>query len=273
MDTVYLYDPDPHDLGERERVVRAQLTGSALDDWAIRAIPSRNALLLALRDDALAGRGSVAFIDLREDDLDISYQGYRIVDTIRRHPDISISSRPLVWTSYATRAVVDQCNAVGAFGVVSDSWILNTPGAPLSEIVRWAFAQRPVHRRFGNPFRTYHRAGTDPEAEEKTRDARFREWFRLPCSPEYYALLWGIAHEVDKTYLMHYLADRLVVTSPKAAEKRIEQLRAAMHARFAGRNDAITARQFLAQIMPAAPNLEFEEARSPADKRGQDDLA
>jgi hypothetical protein len=50
---VYLYDASPIDVRDRRVLLEDQLRrAGVLDDWAVRATPSRNALLMSLYADA-----------------------------------------------------------------------------------------------------------------------------------------------------------------------------------------------------------------------------
>ncbi len=106
-DVVYLYDANPIDLRGRFAQLRSQLAEASADTgWEIRPTSSRNSLLVSL---AAGGREpgkrpSASLIDLRAETGDLDQLGFRICETITRHPALSRSTRPLVWTDVHTAA-------------------------------------------------------------------------------------------------------------------------------------------------------------------------
>jgi len=94
---VYLYDASPINVRDRRVLLEDQLRRvGMLDDWEVRATPSRNALLVSLYADAAGrpARASVTLIDLRAETGDLEQIGFKVCDRITRHPSLRRATRP-----------------------------------------------------------------------------------------------------------------------------------------------------------------------------------
>ncbi|MGH2884400.1 MAG: hypothetical protein ACRDPA_17180 [Solirubrobacteraceae bacterium] len=198
---VYLYDASPIDVRDRRVLLADQLRqAGVLDEWEVRATPSRNALLVSLYADAAQrpARASVTLIDLRAETGDLEQIGFKVCDRIVRHPSLRRATRPVIWSDIHTAANLQYAGGVGAVAVVDDEWVDSETDAPLVDVLRWVWAQ-PTERH-ANPRapRVFPKDSSSLQAEERHRRERFERWFGYPPNDLdlEFALLWGMAEAV-----------------------------------------------------------------------------
>src|SRR4051812_22180376 len=115
---IFIHDPDPGMLHKHSvpllREYRVEEGG--LD---LRAFENRNELLAAI---AAEQRPSLALVDLQHDDWrDLNYSGHRIIETIRYHPSLWQTCRPLAFTVHAVPQVLALVARHGAYGMIAQS--------------------------------------------------------------------------------------------------------------------------------------------------------
>jgi hypothetical protein len=181
---VYLYDANRIDVRGRRVLLEEQLRrAGVLDEWEVRATPSRNALLVSLYADAAQrpARASVTLIDLRAETGDLEQIGFKVCDRITRHPSVRRATRPVIWSDIPTAANLQYARGVGAVAVVDDEWVDSGSDAPLVDVLRWAWAE-PVDRGNACAPRVFPKDSSSVEAEQRERRERFERWFGYPPS-------------------------------------------------------------------------------------------
>lgn len=260
MKLLYIQDADPGSIAARIAKITDEWADHGITDWELRATQSRNALLLALAADAESGRQSVALVDLRSETGDIEQVGFRIVETIRRHPDLARVCRPVVCTEEMTAANARYADSVGAFAIIDTTWAYEQAGPTLTDAFEWALSQPAgelrLHRRRAMLLPA---EGADEEDEERDQAAQFRAWFGFAPSDLHLALLWGMANAVELEFLKGYLAQAGLAVSPRAAKRQLERLQQAMASEVEAMDRPETARaeiarRFLAEVVPPQPD-------------------
>ncbi len=260
MNLLYLQDADPGSLAARVARITDEWSDFGIEGWALRATQSRNALLRALAADSEAGQDSVALIDLRSETGDIEQVGFRIVETIRRHPDLARVCRPMICTEEMTAANARYADSVGAFAVVDTTWAYAQDGPTLTELFQWALAEATgelrLHRRRA---RLLPQEGADEDDEQREQAAQFRAWFGFAPKDLHLALLWGMANAVELEFLKSYVAQAGLAASPRVAKRQLERLQQAMAAEVEAMDRPETARaeiarRFLAEVVPPQPD-------------------
>ena len=260
---VYLYDASPIDVRDRRVLLEDQLRrAGVLDDWEVRATPSRNALLMSLYADAAQrpARSSVTLIDLRAETGDLEQIGFKVCDRITRHPSLRRATRPVIWSDIHTAANLQYARGVGAAAVIDDEWVDSGRDVPLVDVLRWAWAQPTGHHVVARMPRVFPKDGSSVESEEQERRARFERWFGYsPSDLEVeFALLWGMAEAVELKLLLASVTEAGLARSERAARRRLEQLQAAMAPEVEALDSPDTARaelarRFLAESAPPEP--------------------
>jgi hypothetical protein len=269
---VYLYDASRIDVRDRKFLLEDQLRrAGVLDEWEVRATPSRNRLLVSLYADATErpARASVTLIDLRAETGDLEQVGFKVCDRITRHPSLRRATRPVIWSDIPTAANLQYARGVGALAVIDDEWVDSGSDAPLVDVLRWAWAE-PVERLANAPLpRVFPKDSSSVEAEERERRERFERWFGYPPSDLdlEFALLWGMAEAVEFKLLLTSVTEAGLARSERAARRRLEQLQAAMAPDVQALDNPETARaeiarRFLAEWAPPEPPR-FEELTWP----------
>jgi hypothetical protein len=260
---VYLYDASPINVRDRRVLLADQLRrAGVLDEWELRATPSRNALLVSLYADAAhrPARASVTLIDLRAETGDLEQIGFKVCDRITRHPSLRRATRPVIWSDVHTAANLQYARGVGAVAVIDDEWVDSESDAPLVNVLRWAWAQPAERHATPRPPRVFPKDSSSVEAEERARRERFERWFGYPPSDLdlEFALLWGMAEAVELKLLLTSVAEAGLARSERAARRRLEQLQAAMAPDVEALDNPETARaeiarRFLAESAPPEP--------------------
>lgn len=258
---VYLFDANRVSVRDRKVLLRDQLRqAGALDEWEVRATPSRNALLESLYADA-SGRPaltSVTLIDLRAETGDLEQTGFRVCDRITRHPTLRRATRPVIWSDIHTAANLQYARGVGAVAIIDDEWVDSGNEAPLVDVLRWAWAQPTGHHAVTRAPRVFPRDSSSVEAEEAERRERFERWFGYAPGDLDFALLWGMAEAVELKLLLVSVSEAGLARSERAARRRLEQLQAAMAPDVDALDSPETARaeiarRFLAESIPPEP--------------------
>ena len=260
---VYLYDASPIDVRDRRVLLEDQLRrAGVLDDWEVRATPSRNALLTSLYADAAQrpARLSVTLIDLRAETGDLEQIGFKVCDRITRHPSLRRATRPVIWSDIHTAANLQYARGVGAAAVIDDEWVDSGRDVPLVDVLRWAWAQPTGRHVVARTPRVFPKDSSSVESEEQERRARFERWFGYsPSDLEVeFALLWGMAEAVELKLLLAAVTEAGLARSERAARRRLEQLQAAMAPEVEALDSPDTARaelarRFLAESAPPEP--------------------
>lgn len=228
-----------------------------LDEWEVRATPSRNALLVSLYADA-AGRPtreSVTLIDLRAGDLE--QLGFKVCDRITRHPSLRRATRPVIWSDIHTAANLQYARVVGAVAVIDDEWVDSGSDTPLVDVLRWASGRRTEHHATARAPRVFPKDSSSVEAEERERRERFERWFGYPPTDLdlEFALLWGMAEAVELKLLLTSVAEAGLARSERTARRRLEQLQAAMAPDVEALDNPETARAEIARRFLAESTL------------------
>jgi hypothetical protein len=260
---VYLYDASRIDVRDRRVLLEDQLRrAGVLDEWEVRATPSRNALLVSLYADAAQrpARASVTLIDLRAETGDLEQIGFKVCDRITRHPSVRRATRPVIWSDIPTAANLQYARGVGAVAVIDDEWVDGGSDAPLVDVLRWAWAEPAACRANARAPRVFPKDSSSVEAEERERRERFERWFGYPPSDLdlEFALLWGMAEAVEFKLLLTSVTEAGLARSERAARRRLEQLQAAMAPDVEALDNPETARaeiarRFLAEWAPPEP--------------------
>lgn len=188
---VYLYDASPINVRDRRVLLKDQLRRvGVLDEWEVRATPSRNALLMSLYADAAQrpARTSVTLLDLRAETGDLEQVGFKVCDRITRHPSLRRATRPVIWSDVHTAANLQYARGVGAVAVVDDEWVdsgddaPDAPQAPLVDVLRGAWAQPAERHAHARAPRVFPKDSSSVEAEERDRRERFERWFGYPTT-------------------------------------------------------------------------------------------
>ncbi|HTX08830.1 MAG TPA: hypothetical protein VME22_09475 [Solirubrobacteraceae bacterium] len=274
---VYLYDASPINVRDRRVLLQEQLRrAGVLDDWEVRATPSRNALLVSLYADAAQRprRASVTLIDLRAETGDLEQIGFKVCDRLTRHPSLRRVTRPVIWSDVHTAANLQYARGVGAVAIVDDEWVdSGGADAPLVDVLRWSWAQPAERHAHARAPRVFPRDSSSVEAEERERRERFERWFGYPPSDLNleFALLWGMAEAVELKLLLTSVTEAGLARSERAARRRLEQLQAAMAPDVEALDSPETARaeiarRFLAESAPPEPPR-FDELTWPKPQR------
>lgn len=255
---VYLYDASPINLRDRRALLQDQLArAGVLDEWEVRATPSRNALLASLYADAAQrpARPSVTLIDLRAPDLE--QIGFKVCDRITRHPSLRRATRPVIWSDIHTAANLQYARGVGAVAIVDDEWVDSGSDAPLADVLRWAWAQPAEHHATTRAPRVFPQDSSSVDVEERERRDRFERWFgyRPGDLNLEFALLWGMAEAVELKLLLTSVTEAGLAVSERAARRRLEQLQAAMAPDVEALDSPETARAELARRFLAESTL------------------
>ena len=260
---VYLYDASPINVRDRTVLLEDQLRrAGVLDEWEVRATPSRNALLVSLYADAAQrpARASVTLIDLRAETGDLEQIGFKVCDRITRHPSLRRATRPVIWSDVHTAANLQYARGVGAVGVIDDEWVDSGGDARLVDVLRWAWAQSTEHHANARAPRVFPKDSSSVEAEDRQRRERFERWFGYPPSDLEleFALLWGMAKAVELKLLLTSVTEAGLARSERAARRRLERLQAAMAPDVEALDSpeiarAEIARRFLAESAPPEP--------------------
>jgi hypothetical protein len=258
---VYLYDASPVDVRDRRVLLEDQLRRvGELDEWEVRATPSRNALLESLYADAAQrpARASVTLIDLRAETGDLEQIGFKVCDRITRHPSLRRATRPVIWSDIHTAANLQYARGVGAMAVIDDEWVDSGSDPRLVDVLRWAWAQPTDRHAAVRRPRVFPKDSSSVEAEERERRERFERWFGYPPTDVEFALLWGMAEAVELKLLLSTVTEAGLARSERAARRRLEQLQAAMAPEVEALDSPETARaeiarRFLAESAPPEP--------------------
>jgi hypothetical protein len=279
---VYLYDASRIDVRDRRVLLQDQLRrAEVLDEWEVRATPSRNALLMSLYADAAQrpARASVTLIDLRAETGDLEQIGFKVCDRIARHPSLRRATRPVIWSDIPTAANLQYARGVGAVAVIDDEWVDSGSDTPLVDVLRWAWTQPAEHRATARAPRVFPKDSSSVEAEERERRERFERWFGYPPSELglEFALLWGMAEAVEFKLLLTSVTEAGLARSERAARRRLEQLQAAMAPDVEALDNPETARseiarRFLAEWAPPEPPR-FDELTWPKPQHIADVLS
>jgi hypothetical protein len=258
---VYLYDASPISVRDRRVLLEDQLRRvGMLDEWEVRATPSRNALLVSLYADAAQRptRASVTLIDLRAETGDLEQIGFKVCDRITRHPSLRRATRPVIWSDIHTAANLRYARGVGAAAVIDDAWIDSGSEAPLVDVLRWAWAQPTERHATARAPRVFPKDSSSADAEERERRERFKRWFGYSPTDLEFSLLWGMAEAVELKLLVTSVTEAGLAVSERAARRRLEQLQAAMAPDVEALDNPETARaemarRFLAESTPPEP--------------------
>lgn len=255
---VYLYDASPINVRDRRALLQDQLgRAGVLDEWEVRATPSRNALLASLYADAAQrpARASVTLIDLRAPDLE--QIGFKVCDRITRHPSLRRATRPVIWSDIHTAANLQYARGVGAVAIVDDEWVDSGSDAPLADVLRWAWAQPAERHATTRAPRVFPQDSSSVDEEERERRDRFERWFgyRPGDLNLEFALLWGMAEAVELKLLLTSVTEAGLAVSERAARRRLEQLQAAMAPDVEALDSPETARAELARRFLAESTL------------------
>lgn len=260
MKLLYLQDADAGSLASRVAKITEEWADFGIEGWELRATQSRNALLRAVAADAESGQDSVALVDLRSETGDIEQVGFRIVETIRRRPDLARVCRPLICTEEMTAANARYADTVGAFAVIDTTWAYAQAGPTITEALDWALGETAselrLHRRRAL---LLPEEGADEDDEERDQEAHFRAWFGFAPNDLHLALLWGMANAVELEFLKSYVAEAGLAVSPRAAKRHLERLQQAMAVEVEAMDRPETARaeiarRFLAEVVPPQPD-------------------
>jgi hypothetical protein len=274
---VYLYDASPINVRDRRVLLQDQLRrAGAVDEWEVRATPSRNALLVSLYADAAdrPARASVTLIDLRAETGDLEQIGFKVCDRITRHPSLRRATRPVIWSDVHTAANLQYARGVGAVAIVDDEWVdSGGSDAALVDVLRWSWEQPAERHAHARAPRVFPKDSSSVEAEEQERRERFERWFGYPPNDLNleFALLWGMAEAVELKLLLTSVTDAGLARSERAARRRLEQLQAAMAPDVEALDSPETARaeiarRFLAESAPPEPPR-FDELTWPKPQR------
>jgi hypothetical protein len=173
---VYLYDASPIDVRDRRVLLEDQLRrAGVLDEWEVRATPSRNALLVSLYADAAhrPARSSVTLIDLRAETGDLEQVGFKVCDRITRHPSLRRATRPVIWSDVHTAANLPYARGVAAVAVIDDEWVGTGKDAPLMDVLQWAWEQPTERHATARIPRVFPKDSSSVESEERERRDRF----------------------------------------------------------------------------------------------------
>lgn len=260
---VYVYDASRRDLRGRREQLEDQLTASGLiEAWAIRETPSRNQLLLSVAADktGLPSQTSVSLIDLRVETGDLEQRGFKICETIVRHPTLSAATRPLIWADEHTAANLRGAERVGAVAIIDDAWVDSGDGQPLAEVLEWAsrYPASPA-RAVGGVTHAFSPDHSSLVQEARERDGQFERWFGFPPRRLHYALLWGMADAVELKFLLGYVTEAGYAVTERAARRELERLQVAMSPQVEALERpeparAEIARRFLAEMSPPEPS-------------------
>jgi hypothetical protein len=260
---VYLYDASPINVRDRRVLLEDQLRrAGVLNEWEVRATPSRNALLVSLYADAAQrpARASVTLIDLRAETGDLEQIGFKVCDRITRHPSLRRATRPVIWSDIHTAANLQYARGVGAVAIIDDEWVDSGSEAPLVDVLRWAWAEPTERHASARAPRVFPKDSSSVEAEERERRERFKRWFGYSPSDLNleFALLWGMAEAVEFKLLLTSVTEAGLARSERAARRRLEQLQAAMAPDVDALDSPETARaeiarRFLAESAPPEP--------------------
>jgi len=258
---VYLYDASPINVRDRRVLLEDQLRrAGVLDEWEVRATPSRNSLLVSLYADAAERptRASVTLIDLRAETGDLEQIGFKVCDRITRHPSLRRATRPVIWSDVHTAANLHYARGVGAVAVVDDEWVDRGSDTPLVDVLRWAWTQSTERHVTVRAPRVFPKDSSSVEAEERERSERFERWFGYRPGDLDFALLWGMAEAVELKLLVVSVTEAGLARSERAARRRLEHLQAAMAPDVEALDNPETARaeiarRFLAESAPPEP--------------------
>lgn len=260
----YVYDASLSDLRNRREQLEDQLAAAGLTQrWGIRETPSRNQLLLSLNADCSdkPRRASVSLIDLRAESGDLDQRGFKVCETIVRHPALCKVTRPVIWTDENTAANLRQAERVGAVAILDEEWAHRREGQPLAEVLDWV-ADQPSSpgEAVGAATRAFPPDSGSLIEEARTRDERFQRWFGFPPRKLHFALLWGMADAVELKFLRRYLTEAKYAKSERMVKRELERLQRAMSSQVETLDRpeparAEIARRFLAEATPPEPPL------------------
>ena len=137
---VYLYDASPINVRDRRVLLKDQLRRvGVLDEWEVRATPSRNALLMSLYADAAQrpARTSVTLLDLRAETGDLEQVGFKVCDRITRHPSLRRATRPVIWSDVHTAANLQYARGWGRWPSSTTSGSIAGTTLPMLPKLRW----------------------------------------------------------------------------------------------------------------------------------------
>lgn len=236
MIVVFVYD---HDARQKRTAISALEHGMGLTadaGYILQFYDNRQDLLEAIAENPR--HDALAFIDLQQHERDdTSYSGHRLIDTIRRHPQLW-HCRPFAFTAYAFPDVIDLVKRHGGYGIVSKHWLNRATSRDAAEL-RTELCDildhpaRPATDQAGFLVRgrLAPTAGTDDE------DVAILEVFRDTPSwtsePAFWACIRHLAIDhVGPRAAAHWLHAAFPEVTARAYEKRIEGLASALAPQF-----------------------------------------
>ncbi len=205
-----------------DRVERLSAALSKRDQWSTLGTTSRNALLSLIAADEERRRPAVALLDLRSDPCDLRDPGFDLIETIRRHPRLSSTCRPLVWTSNVGHDTFTRALRAGAYGVVHAEHARRRP-ASLREACRGALEQPASRYGVLHPeCPEWADSSSDAERDRAGRARRFTAFFGFAPGPYDFELLWGLAHGISLGMLAEELSARHGYAA-KTIRKRVNE--------------------------------------------------
>ncbi|HEX4836934.1 MAG TPA: hypothetical protein VFV03_00185 [Solirubrobacteraceae bacterium] len=269
MSWIHLYDEDELDL----KTARRQLQKHGIAD-PVTPVDSHVNRIDLFETIASSREALVALIDLQSDErTDNSYSGYRVIETIRRHPLLAARCRPLAYTVHAREDVIELARKHGALALISKHDL----DVPIDEVARVNLLGYLEEQRLLVPSPFGERAAPEGKLPVFPDSARARERFALQdrqlqsalrsvCSgtpriatrPYFWQTVRSLAEGIDLTSTAHWIQADFDVPA-RTVENDLDDLRRLLEPRYLGHGPAWV--EFARDLLMAAP----QRRRAPSD--------
>ncbi|WP_026909790.1 hypothetical protein [Patulibacter minatonensis] len=231
--TLFSFDEDRGDHAGARALLERRLGCTPDHGFAVLSHSNRIRLF-----DAIAAQATpaVALVDLQaEDRLDNEYSGHRVIEIVRRHPELHASCRPVAFTAFAYPGVVELTRRHGAYGVISKQWAQTRdvdPGA-VREWLRAIAGAPPVPIEETDGFRTLGprlEAGT--EGEDEVVAWFFRDRPSIVEQPFFWDVVRYLADDLDRRSIARWVHADHPGVSEQAVERHLERMGDAVDPRY-----------------------------------------
>jgi CheY-like chemotaxis protein len=240
MSWIYLYDEDERDV----KTARRQLIAHGIGTQNIRQEVNRIEIFEAI---AAAEEVVVALIDLQSDDrTDNNYSGHRVIETIRRNPELATRCQPIAYTVHARTDIIDLAQRHGAKALISKH-DLDVPAAEMSDVDLAGFLEdqrrlpaltldpdgdlEEAFTIFPDIRRAQERFDSQEMATARALDRVLQGTPRIVSRPYFWQAVRYLAEGIDSGSVAHWIHADFRAPS-RTVEKDLEDLRGYLEPRY-----------------------------------------
>jgi hypothetical protein len=259
---VFLYDVDASDCEYAAWLLGKYGVGLPDSGLELAQYSNRNELL---RNVSECSGPSVALIDMRGVEReDFAYVGHRIIDAVRRHPELASRCRPVGLTRYPSEDVCALAKRFGAYALISQTSLDGRDAGQRALLPLVGFLHELLETPAAAPgsavaFRVFPTTGVvKPESsseDERTEIAkRFRGMPDAVAKPYFWHIIRYYADAVDRESVVRWVATDYVDSgaSESQVNKQISELSDLADVRY--RSKGVDLSELARDLLVACPH-------------------